>query len=311
MNYCAKCGADISVKRKLCNNCLSPGSKAARHPTNIAKASKSKLGKKLSPEHIERLRVSNTGRKHSDETKLKLSEIAKRRKPTLETRRKISKSNTGRKHTEESKVRMSAAQKGKVMSEAAKLKISQARKGKSTGQAWNKGIPQSEETKRKISEAGKGRKWTDEHRAYMSQLMKGNTYTKGYKPTAETKAKVQKLVADGKLGGYTWSKKSKYESKLGFTINCRSSWEHKVAEYLDSLSLVWSYESEIIIIEDDSYLPDFLIYNEGKLTKIIEVKGWFPENEQLKMAKFKSELIKRNVELEIWDEAKLRELKLL
>jgi len=63
------------------------------------------LGKKMSPEHKEKLRNINLGKKHSEETKKKQSELRRGRK-------KPEGFGLGRRHSEETRAKMSASMRG-------------------------------------------------------------------------------------------------------------------------------------------------------------------------------------------------------
>jgi group I intron endonuclease len=75
--------------------------------------SEMQIGKKLSPEHIEKVRQIHLGRKNSPEH--------------IEALRQ---SRLGTKHTDEAKAKMSEACKGRVISEEQRIKQSEALKGK-------------------------------------------------------------------------------------------------------------------------------------------------------------------------------------
>lgn len=250
---------------------------------------------------------------HSEETKRKISEANKGRKRTPEQRARISQAvmgnnngrgNKGKTTSLETKQKLSIAGKGKKSSEETRSKLSKALKG-NRNQAGRKHSP---ETLKKLSESNKGQKRSLEARAKMSKSQMGRPPI-----SEETRAKLAlssaKAVKEGR-SGIIYAKKPKYIRKNGKTIRCRSSWEYKVAEYLDSLSgFIWEYELEILATEDEVYLPDFFIFDlSGKLLKIIEVKGWLSEKERMKLDRFQRNLL---IPIEIWNQAKLEELGLL
>lgn len=113
-------------------------------------------GKKLSPEHIEKLKVSSIGRKHTQETK-----------------DKIRKKNTGKKFTVEHCKHISEAHKGKKLTQETKDKICAKHKGKKL----------TDETKQKLREKNTGKKLTDEQRYKLS------VSRTGMKDSPETRAK--------------------------------------------------------------------------------------------------------------------------
>ena len=137
---------------------------------NFMKGNQYRKGKKLSPEHIEKIIESNTGRKHSEKTK-----------------DKIRNSHIGKKMSDESKKKMSLARKGipnpeaieimaninrgskRIFTDEHKRKISESCKGRV---AWKKGMPRSEETKQKLIEIHKGRVMSEESKKKMSESHK-------------------------------------------------------------------------------------------------------------------------------------------
>ena len=65
-------------------------------------------------------------------------------------------------------------------------------------------------------------------------------------------------------------------------INMRSSWEVKVAKWLDDNNIKWKYESSECRFElsnDRTYVIDFYL---PELDKYIEVKGWWDEYSKIK-----------------------------
>ena len=67
-----------------------------------------------------------------------------------------------------------------------------------------------------------------------------------------------------------------YNKSLGKYVYLRSTWEYIYAKWLDRTSQVWDVETRYYILEDKSkYLPDFFIYENGIVNKIIEIKGYW------------------------------------
>lgn len=78
------------------------------------KISKSHLGKKKRPEHVEASKKANTGRKLTDQHKLNISKGSQNRSPiSEETRQKIRAATTGRKHSKQARLNMSIAAKNR------------------------------------------------------------------------------------------------------------------------------------------------------------------------------------------------------
>jgi len=93
------------------------GTLGSRHSEVVRqRLSKFNSGKKLSPEHVNKIVKANIGRVCSPESKKRMSESAKGRKASAETRAKMSKirmgnkSNTGRKLPESQKAKMKLSQ---------------------------------------------------------------------------------------------------------------------------------------------------------------------------------------------------------
>lgn len=116
-------------------------------------------GRKLSPEHIEKIVIANLGAKRTDATRLNISKALTGRKLSDEARRNMSLAHKGRPPSDlqlrayaspERSRKMSEAHRGKVMSDEAKEKM------RATKAANKK--PVSDETRRKLSEAAK-RQW--------------------------------------------------------------------------------------------------------------------------------------------------------
>ena len=81
-----------------------------------------------------------------------------------------------------------------------------------------------------------------------------------------------------------------YEKKDGKRIWLRSSWEYIYASWLDKQNIVWKYEDYGIRLSNgERYRPDFLIYENGELTKIVEIKGYFDNR------RYKAEILKQDL----------------
>ena len=93
-------------------------------PETIQKMSESATGKKHSPETKEKLRLISTGKKHSPETIEKRRQKLIGRKYSAEHRKNISESLKGRKLSEEHKKNVSKGGMGKILTEEHKKNIS-------------------------------------------------------------------------------------------------------------------------------------------------------------------------------------------
>ena len=103
-------------------NCTEGGGGVSGHKHSAetrAKLSRANKGRKLSVEHIAKLK----GRKFSAEHRANLSRAYKRRKLSAETRAKLSRAQKGRKHSAETRSKMSKAQKGRKRSAETRAKL--------------------------------------------------------------------------------------------------------------------------------------------------------------------------------------------
>lgn len=127
----------------------------------------------------------------------------------------------------------------------------------------------------------------------------------------DARAKAAQLVADGR-SGFKSTGHPKYTSKAGQQYTFRSTWEYKVANYLDAQDIPWDYEVIPLTLNGEAYLPDFFLLDEyDNLLKIVEVKGYFQPKGQAKFTLFQEWLATQGIPLEIWDEPKLKELGIL
>ncbi|WP_371745812.1 NUMOD3 domain-containing DNA-binding protein [Myxococcus sp. CA033] len=90
-------------------------------PASRAKLSRSMKGRKLTQEHVAKLRFANTGRRHSDATREKLREASKGRTLSAETRAKMSLARTGKTRSpfsQEWRAKIAASLRGRRQSPA-------------------------------------------------------------------------------------------------------------------------------------------------------------------------------------------------
>lgn len=81
-----------------------------------------------------------------------------------------------------------------------------------------------------------------------------------------------------------------YERTNGQHVWLRSSWEYIYASWLDANHIEWKYEDYGITLSNgERYRPDFLIYENGQLTKIVEIKGYFDNR------RYKAEILKQDL----------------
>ena len=83
------------------------------------------------------------------------------------------------------------------------------------------------------------------------------------------------------LGGYYYNRSKQKDVYL------RSSWEFAYANWLDNNDFEWDVEVHAYLLSDGRYYrPDFFLYENGKLTEIIEIKGKFLDRERVRIDKF-------------------------
>jgi len=160
-----------------------------------------------------------------------------------------------------------------------------------------KGKTHTEEVKRSLSIRAKLQHLNGELPGYPS--------SKGKKHTSETKEKIAKALV-GNNNGLGRGKQTEYKGIL-----FKSTWEAKVAEYLDEINVCWVYEEKNYLLDEKrSYRPDFFIYDEnGVFVKLIEVKGYFRKENKDKFELFKEKY--SDILVELWDKTVLKELNLI
>lgn len=100
--------------------------------------------------------------------------------------------------------------------------------------------------------------------------------------------------------------KLKYQTKENLIITVDGTWELAVAKYLDSINVVWKRNTKrfpYLNLENknSTYKPDFYVKD---WNCFIEVKGYKTDLDNCKWSQF-------NENLQVWDKAKLKELKLI
>lgn len=160
---------------------------------------------------------------------------------------------------------------------------------------------------------GKGRKFTKEHKENLSKSNKGkiswwHKLTNEEKEIYREKARniINKRYANGWQPKCGRCPKYEYNSPIAGKIKVDGSWELKVCEYLDNLKVSWNRNKKrftYINLEgtESTYCPDFWVES---WQKYIEVKGYKTDLDDCKWSQFKEPL-------EIWDQSKLEELKIL
>lgn len=129
----------------------------------------------------------------------------------------------------------------------------------------------------------------------------------GKKASKKTKLKMSASHAGKKnhMYGKPPSKKAGRGIRTHYKEICfRSTYEAKVAKWLDENSFEWYYEKYRICFDEYTYLPDFFIYENNSLTTIIEVKGYM----SVETKKMLNEIEKNiHTNFEIWDKGVLED----
>jgi len=246
MTNCKKCGAELTtdniVKGKSKNGIFFYKTCKKCISNNMSKA---QTGKKISIETRQKISKSLTGIKHTEEA-----------------RKNMSKAHTGLKRTPEQRARMSNVRKGIVFTEEHKLNIKKAIVKRHSNTAYRK----------KLSDAHRGVPLSKSH---IRALAESHT---GLKRTPEQRARMSKAQAER-----TRLKKSFTEPFIEYKNTMfRSSWEVKVAKWLDKNRIKWEFESHTCVhklANNHHYLIDFYLPD---LDKYIEVKGWWDINSKQK-----------------------------
>jgi hypothetical protein len=184
----------------------------------------------------------------------------KYRKPVSEeTKKKISKSQKGKKLTTKHIANIKKAAKNRPpVSEETRKKLSKVLMGKNKGnKCWRRGL--TKETDVRVAESAKALSETRKKKFANGELdLSGSNNPMFGKPCPHSK----------------WTE---YNGK-----KFRSTWEALVAEELDKQNIEWKYENiRVKVLPDRSYCPDFCIIKYGKITDVIEVKGYKGESMKL------------------------------
>ncbi|PJB19001.1 MAG: hypothetical protein CO117_06255 [Flavobacteriaceae bacterium CG_4_9_14_3_um_filter_33_16] len=110
----------------------------------------------------------------------------------------------------------------------------------------------------------------------------------------ERKRKISEYMKGNKHATHRGDRQSYYKN-----IRMDSKWENGVAKWLDDNKIVWKYSEKGFKLSDNRiYYPDFFIYDlNNNFLKLIEVKGYFRLENQIKFKMFREEYPNINVEL--------------
>lgn len=121
------------------------------------------------------------------------------------------------------------------------------------------------------------------------------------KHTNESRAKISESMRGNNNAKHRGDRQSYYKG-----IRMDSSWEVKVAAYLDEHGIKWTYGEKVFVLSSNrSYRPDFVL----ECGKIIEVKGYWRKANLEKFTLWRQ--LYPDVVCEIWDKTKLKELGLI
>jgi|LakMenE01Jun11ns_1017448.scaffolds.fasta_scaffold9787930_2 hypothetical protein len=128
---------------------------------------------------------------------------------------------------------------------------------------------------------------------------------KGYSVVTEHLRKIRRAnaIASGGWRNKKTKNKNTERGVQGYFFNqskqkyvwLRSTYEVILAKWLDKNKMNWAVESQQWMIGTESYRPDFFIYENNELVKIIEVKGYY-KNRLWKFDELKKEPSLQNVE---------------
>jgi hypothetical protein len=120
--------------------------------------------------------------------------------------------------------------------------------------------------------------------------------------TEESKQKISAKLNGNQNGNFRRDRQIFYKG-----IRMDSNWEIKTAKYFDENNFEWKYSVHSFKLSDGRhYYPDFFIYENGIFKRLVEVKGYFREENKIKFEMFKREY--PDVAVELWDGKVLKQL---
>jgi hypothetical protein len=160
------------------------------------------------------------------------------------------------------------------------------------------GVKHTPEARQKIRDNFRPHVWTDDERKELSKKISGELnpfFGKKHTPKAISKmrAAAKKNARKGKesnfYGKSFYAKHTIYQRKTGESLRLKSSWEVKLAEFLDANNIKWEYEKQAFPlvyryegeIKEGTYIPDFFVGDE-----IWEVKGYWRKDAKVKFKAF-------------------------
>jgi hypothetical protein len=156
----------------------------------------------------------------------------------------------------------------------------------------------------KIRNTGKGRNWSkggslsQEQKIKISKSLIGKSTGKA--GTKEKEERRKEKIAIAMKGNKNGATSFRRRNILYKDNHFKSGWEKNVAIYLDDNNINWKYEEfHYSLGKTRSYTPDFFIYENDKLVKHIEVKGYWREENKIKYEQFLA--MYPNILIEVWD----------
>lgn len=152
---------------------------------------------------------------------------------------------------------------------------------------WNKGLTkETSETVRRQADSQRGKPGTC------------------FGHSEETKRKISESMKGNRNANHRGDRQTYYNG-----IRMDSKWEYGVAKYLDDNHVEWKYSEKGYRLSDGRYYyPDFFIYENGIFQKLIEVKGYFREENKAKFEMFLKEYPEVQIDLWMSDELKKRNI---
>lgn len=156
-----------------------------------------------------------------------------------------------------------------------------------------------------ISSPSKGKtKETDPYLARPDQIGKkfGLSLT-GH--TNESKKKISESMKGNQNAQHRGDRQSYYKN-----IRMDSRWEVSTAKWLDDNNFQWKYNERGFKLSDGRYYyPDFFIYEDDEFSHLIEVKGYFRDENRKKFNMFLKEY--SNIKICLWMKDDLKERKII
>lgn len=170
---------------------------------------------------------------------------------------------------------------------------------------WNKGL--TKETDERVDNSAKKISISLQKASKEGRLTgKASTPEKEQEKIEKIRKKINEKYANGWEAICGRTKKYEYESPIAGKIKVDGTWELKVAQYLDTLNVIWTRNKkrfDYINLENkkSTYCPDFFVFD---WNSFIEVKGYETELDHCKWRQFNQNLI-------IWREKDLKEKNIL